>query len=146
MSLISKIMDAISFAGTRPTQTGQHSAPVPAAAPPIPQTAAPSPTAANAPAPPTPPAISQPRLFDVDVEARLTELAQGRPLDWRHSIVDLMKVIGLDSSLDNRKELARELGYTGPLDGSAEMNLWLHKAVMRKLAENGGKVPQDLTD
>lgn len=146
MSLFSKIMDAISFAGTRPTQTGQHKAAAPAAAPPIPQTTAPSPTAPNAPAPPTPPAISQPRLSDVDVEARLTELAQGRTLDWRRSIVDLMKVIGLDSSLENRKELARELGYTGTLDGSAEMNLWLHKAVMRKLAENGGKVPQDLTD
>ena len=57
-----------------------------------------------------------------------------------------MKLLGLDSSLDNRKELATELGYTGDKDGSAEMNIWLHKAVMRELAKNGGKVPASLTD
>ncbi|MEO0031952.1 MAG: hypothetical protein RIS94_1710 [Pseudomonadota bacterium] len=146
MSLFSKIMDAISFAGTRPTQTGQHPAAAPATPAPPPQTAAPSPTAPNAPAPPVPPAISQPRLSDVDVESSLTALAQGHNLDWRHSIVDLMKLLGIDPGLANREDLARELGYTGALDGSAEMNLWLHKAVMRKLAENGGKVPADLTD
>ncbi|MBH1992693.1 MAG: DUF3597 domain-containing protein, partial [Sphingomonadaceae bacterium] len=70
----------------------------------------------------------------------------GSELNWRSSIVDLMKLLGIDSSLDNRKELATELGYTGALDGSAEMNIWLHKAVMRELAKNGGKVPADLTD
>jgi len=146
MSLFSKIMDAICFAGTRPTQTGQHKETAPASAPPPPQTGAPSPTAPNAPAPPVPPAISQPRLSNVDVGERLTQLAQGQNLDWRHSIVDLMKVLGIDPSLENRKGLARELGYTAPTDGSAEMNLWLHRQVMRKLADNGGKVPAELTD
>jgi hypothetical protein len=60
--------------------------------------------------------------------------------------VDLMKLVGMESSLQERKELATELGYTGAKDGSAEMNLWLHKQVMRKLAENGGKVPAELLD
>lgn len=85
---------------------------------------------------------------DVDVEAILTAEAAkaGQDLNWRTSIVDLMKLLGLDSSLANRKELATELGYTGALDGSAEMNTWLIKAVMRELAANGGKVPADLTD
>jgi Domain of unknown function (DUF3597) len=65
-------------------------------------------------------------------------------LDWRRSIVDLMKVLDLDSSLSARKELAQELHYTGDTSDSAAMNIWLHKQVMRKLAENGGKVPDDL--
>jgi hypothetical protein len=73
--------------------------------------------------------------------------AKGNPdLNWRTSIVDLMKLLDLDSSLANRKELATELGYTGATDGSAEMNIWLHKAVMRELANNGGTVPADLKD
>ena len=83
---------------------------------------------------------------EVDVDAILTAEAAGKDLNWRTSIVDLMKLLGIDSSLANRKELATELGYTGELDGSAEMNIWLHKAVMRELAANGGKVPADLTD
>ena len=83
---------------------------------------------------------------EVDVEANLAEMGQGKNLNWRTSIVDLMKLLGIDSSLDNRKELARELGYTGDLDGSAEMNIWLHKATMKELAKNGGKVPAALTD
>jgi hypothetical protein len=65
-------------------------------------------------------------------------------LNWRTSIVDLMKLVGLDSSLQHRKELAMELGYTGDQNDSAAMNIWLHKAVMRKLAENGGRVPTSL--
>ena len=65
-------------------------------------------------------------------------------LDYRHSIVDLMKLLDLDSSLAARKELAKELHYTGDTNDSAAMNVWLHKQVMRKLAENGGKVPDDL--
>lgn len=85
-------------------------------------------------------------ISEVDVEANLAAMAQGKDLNWRSSIVDLMKLLGIDSSLANRKELATELGYTGELDGSAEMNIWLHKAVMRELAANGGKVPADLTD
>jgi Domain of unknown function (DUF3597) len=82
----------------------------------------------------------------VDVAAVLTSLAEKNPqtLDWRHSIVDLMKLLGLDSGLASRKQLADELHYTGDKDDSASMNIWLHKQVMQKLAENGGKVPDDL--
>ena len=65
-------------------------------------------------------------------------------LDWRNSIVDLMKLINLDSSLTARKELAQELSYAGDMNDSASMNIWLHKQVMTKLAENGGKVPDEL--
>ena len=76
----------------------------------------------------------------------LTNLAANNKekLDWRKSIVDLMKLLGLDSSLGARKELAKELGYTGDTNDSAKMNIWLHKQVMVKLAANGGKVPDDL--
>lgn len=99
----------------------------------------PSPAAEAAPAEP------------VDVEAILTEMEANHPedLDWRRSIVDLMKLVGMDSSYGDRKELALELGYSqADIDskGSAEMNMWLHKQVMAKLAENGGKVPADLLD
>ena len=83
---------------------------------------------------------------DVDVAANLAALAKGKTLNWRKSIVDLMKLLDIDSSLANRKELANELGYTGALDGSAELNIWLHKATMRELAANGGKVPAELLD
>lgn len=137
MSIFSKIMDAISWKGTRPTQTGQTPKPAPAPAPAAPT---PTPTAAPAAAPaPTP-------ASQFDVEANLSEMAQGKDLNWRTSIVDLMKLLGIDASLANRKELAQELGYTGALDGSAEMNIWLHRATMRKLAENGGKVPASILD
>ncbi|ROZ76058.1 DUF3597 domain-containing protein [Ramlibacter sp. WS9] len=90
------------------------------------------------------PAAVQP----VDVEAVLTAMAANNPqkLNWRTSIVDLMKLVGMESSLAERKELATELGYSGAKDGSAEMNIWLHKAVMKKMAENGGKVPAELLD
>ena len=70
--------------------------------------------------------------------------AQGEDLNWRQSIVDLMKALKLDSGLAVRKQLAQELGYTGALDGSAEMNVWLHKQVMAKLAEGGGALPAGL--
>ena len=85
-------------------------------------------------------------MSQVDVEAVLTKLASQskEKLDWRKSIVDLMKLLGLDSSLTARKELAKELGYTGNTNNSAAMNIWLHKQVMAKLAANGGKVPDDL--
>ena len=84
----------------------------------------------------------------VDVNAVLTEMASknSEKLDWKKSIVDLMKLVGMDSSLSERKELATELGYTGDKNDSATMNVWLHKQVLRKLAENGGKVPQNLLD
>ncbi len=85
---------------------------------------------------------------NVDVNAVLNEMASknSERLDWKKSIVDLMKLVGMDSSLSNRKELATELGYTGDKNDSATMNVWLHKAVLKKLSENGGKVPQNLLD
>ena len=81
-----------------------------------------------------------------DVEAIIAKIEADRGVkyNWRQSIVDLMKLLDLDSSLGARKELAQELGYKGALDGSAEMNVWLHKQVMEKLAEGGGKVPASL--
>ena len=85
----------------------------------------------------------------VDVEQVLSQIAQqkGNPdLNYKTSIVDLMKLLGIDSSLENRKELAQELGYTGELNGSAEMNIWLHKATMKQLAQSGGKVPASMLD
>jgi hypothetical protein len=85
-------------------------------------------------------------VTEVDVIANLEEMGAGKNLNWRTSIVDLMKLVGMDSSLQERKDLAMELGYTGELEGSAEMNIWLHKAVMRELAANGGKVPAELLD
>ena len=98
------------------------------------------PTAAVAPQPAP--------MEEIDVIAHLEEIdrTDGRNLNWRSSIVDLMKMVGMDASLQERKDLAMELGYTGELEGSAEMNIWLHKAVMRELAKNGGKVPAELTD
>jgi hypothetical protein len=128
MGIFSKIKDAIF--GKKAEAAEPSAAPATTAAPAAPQ---PAPSVA---------------ISDVDVEAILTAQAAnaGQTLNWRSSIVDLMKLIGVDPSLANRKELAQELGYTGALDGSAEMNIWLHKAVMRELAANGGKVPADLTD
>ena len=101
--------------------------------------------AANAPAAATSsaaPAAAEP----VDVEAVLEGMAaqNKQTLDWRHSIVDLMKLVGIESDLASRKSLAQELGYTGSMDDSASMNVWLHKQVMTKLAENGGTVPASL--
>lgn len=114
-------------------------------------------TATSVPSPgpqstaPGPVATASPQRADeatapVDVEAVLTDLASKAQerLNWRQSIVDLMKLLGLDSSLSARKQLASELHYTGDTSDSATMNIWLHKQVMRKLAENGGKVPDDL--
>lgn len=114
-----------------------------------PAVAAPAP-AATAPAsipsvtpPVTPPPVA---LAPVDVEAVLKGLAEKHPgpANWRTSIVDLLKLLQLDSDLESRKGLARELGYTGDTGDSAAMNVWLHKEVMAKLAINGGKVPAEL--
>lgn len=87
-------------------------------------------------------------MSDVDVAATLTTLAakNKEKLDWKKSIVDLMKLLDIDSSLTARKALATELGYKGDMNDSATMNIWLHKQVMIKLAANGGKVPADLKD
>ncbi|MCK4207651.1 DUF3597 domain-containing protein [Brucella pituitosa] len=84
----------------------------------------------------------------VDVSAVLEAAiaAKGQKLNWKTSIVDLMKALDLDSSLGARKELAAELGFSGDSSDSAAMNKWLHKALMQKLAENGGKVPEELRD
>jgi hypothetical protein len=85
----------------------------------------------------------------IDVDAVLTQrmAARGGPaLNWKTSIADLMRLLDLDPSLDNRKELATELGYTGAKDGSAEMNIWLHRKVMEGLAANGGQVPANMAD
>lgn len=128
MGIFSNIMGKI-FSRKKPAAT-------PAAAAPA---AAPTPAAAAPAAPPPEP---------VDVEAILEELAGQNPqkLNWRTSIVDLMKLVGMESSLAERKELADELGYTGDKSDSASMNIWLHKQVLRKLAENGGKIPAELID
>ena len=105
-------------------------------------------TSAPAAAQPTPsaPAAAPPTKAQVDVAAVMDKLAEesDEDLDWRHSIVDLMKLLKLDSSLAARKQLAGELHYTGNTKDSAAMNIWLHKQVMIKLAENGGNVPADL--
>ncbi|MGJ9419469.1 DUF3597 domain-containing protein [Massilia sp. CMS3.1] len=110
----------------------------PAAARPTTGAAPAAPTAAPAPA----------AMEQVDVEAILNSKLQasGQQLNWRSSIVDLLKLLDLDSSLQSRKELAAELNYSGDTSDSASMNIWLHRQVMNKLAANGGKVPADLKD
>ena len=94
----------------------------------------------------TAPATTAPAITVVDVEVILDGLAAKNPeeVDWKRSIVDLMKLVGMDSSLSARKELATDLHYTGDQNDSASMNIWLHKEVLRKLSENGGKVPPEL--
>lgn len=133
-----------------------------AAMPPAPATApsTPAPTSAEQPVsnvppmsepPPAPAAAAPPTPAPapvVDVAAVLDDLATAtkEKLDWRKSIVDLMKLVGMDSSLASRKELARELEYPGDTGDSAKMNVWLHREVIKKLAANGGSVPDDLLD
>lgn len=94
------------------------------------------------------PAATAPAASTVDVAAVLDGLAakNSEKLDWKRSIVDLMKLVGMDSSLNSRKELADELKYTGDQSDSASMNIWLHRQVLKKLSENGGKVPAELLD
>jgi Domain of unknown function (DUF3597) len=111
------------------------------------QTAATSAKSPDAGTPTAAPAAgAAPASSPVDVTAILDDLASKNPekLDWRKSIVDLMKLVGMDSSLAARKELAKDLNYTGDTGDSAAMNVWLHKAVITKIAENGGKVPKEL--
>jgi zona occludens toxin (predicted ATPase) len=132
MSVFGKIMSAIfgTKASAAPTATGSASAPT-TAAPPSSTSSSVAPAAAGQ---------------TVDVAAVLDKAvsAQKEKLQWRTSIVDLMKALNLDSSLAARKELASELHYTGDTNDSAKMNIWLHQQVLKKLAENGGKVPDDL--
>jgi 3-oxoacyl-ACP reductase-like protein len=149
MSIFSKIKSAI-FGEKGPLGSGHFGTPKSEAAP-TPQTTAAQPQATPAPAPQVAPAatpVTAPAPHSVDVEAVLSGIATRKSsnLNWRSSIVDLMKLLDLDSSLDNRKELATELGYIGAKDGSAEMNIWLRKAVMRELEKNGGTVPAGLRD
>ena len=108
--------------------------------------AAATPRVAQAGAPAPASSGSAPPAATVDVTAILDDLAakNSEKLDWRKSIVDLMKLVGMDSSLAERKELAKELNYTGDTSDSAKMNVWLHKEVIRKISENGGKVPNEL--
>ncbi|WP_417309726.1 DUF3597 domain-containing protein [Devosia sp.] len=125
-----------------PTTFGNPKPGAPAPSAPTETVAATQSTApASAGAAPTP-------ASQVDVAAILDQAVadSGQTLNWRTSIVDLMKALGIDSSLSARKELADELGYSGDKSDSASMNIWLHKQVLQKLAANGGKVPADLLD
>jgi Domain of unknown function (DUF3597) len=135
MSVFGSIVSAIF--GSKHATTATAGSTSPSSAP----SASPRPAAAAPAAAPGAQPVSK-----AEVEAILAKLAdeQDEDLDWKTSIVDLMKLLKLDSSLSARKQLAQELGYTGALDGSAAMNVWLQKQVMTKLAESGGKVPDSL--
>lgn len=130
MSLFSSILEKLGF-----SQRAEPNKPAPAAAP------SSAPQAASVEKPPVA-AISA-----VDVVAKLESLAASNPqkLNWKVSIVDLLKLLNLDSSLEARKELATELGCPKEKMGdSAQMNIWLHKTVLQKLADNGGNIPKEL--
>jgi hypothetical protein len=137
MSIFGNIMSAI---------FGHSSSAAAAAAPAAAAPATPTAQSATTPASAAPSAPANAPAAPVDVAAIMDGLAaqSSERLDWRRSIVDLMKLINLDSSLAARKELAQELNYAGDMNDSASMNIWLHKQVMIKLAENGGRVPDEL--
>jgi len=139
MSIFTKIKDAI-FGNKAAAQPTTPASPSPTAS----RTPSASSGTAAAPAKPA----QAPAQPVVDVEAVLEKMAAAnqQKLNWRTSIVDLMKLVGMDSSFENRKELARELGYTGDPGDSAAMNIWLHKRVMKELAAHGGKVPPNMLD
>jgi hypothetical protein len=149
-SIVSAIFGSKHAAGV--TAAAGPSAPSPSAGPAKGASAPPAPSTATAPSASAPSAgtpagsAAAKPIPKADVEAILAKLddEQDEDYDWKRSIVDLMKLLKLDSGLGARKQLAQELGYTGALDGSAEMNVWLHKQVMTKLAETGGKVPDSL--
>ena len=143
MGLLNSLMSKIfSHSGTNAAVTAAASS-VPSTAPSTAgaQAAAPAPGA-----PPVTAAAAPAKPVAVDVAAILDGFAAKNPenLDWKKSIVDLMKLVGMDSSFKARKQLAQELNYTGDPNDSASMNVWLHKQVLVKIAENGGKVPQEL--
>jgi hypothetical protein len=150
-SLISKIFGHANVASSAPATSSAPAAP---ASTTVESATAPSATtpAASAVSPATPaPAATPPEPVaapaqTVDVTAILDGLAAKNPekLDWKKSIVDLLKLVDVDSSLSARKKLATELHYTGDENDSATMNLWLHKQVLRELSEHGGKIPQEL--
>ncbi|MBA1204153.1 DUF3597 domain-containing protein [Pseudomonas capeferrum] len=141
MSFFSNILEKLGI--------GKHAAPTAEASPQNPGAATPGTSAPGTSAPgATQSTAAPPAISEVDVAAKLETLASqhSEKLNWRTSIVDLLKLLNIDSSLSARKELAAELNYTGSTDDSAAMNTWLHKAVLKKLAENGGKVPAELLD
>lgn len=142
MGIFSRILSKLGF-GDKPA-----SAPVPQAKPAAAPAAAARPaTPAATPAPATAAPAAPKPISEVDVVAKLEKLASENPekLNWKVSIVDLMKLLDLDSSFAARKELAVELGAPAEKMGdSAQMNMWLHKTVLRKLAENGGNIPKEL--
>jgi hypothetical protein len=147
MSVFGSIMSSI-FGGAAPASPPTASVPFATAsqtAPPDkPATPAATPTGSPNPAGEQRVPAAAPREVDVaEIMDKLAD-ASSEDLDWRKSIVDLMKLLKLDSSFAARKKLAAELHYTGSTKDSAAMNVWLHKQVMLKLAENGGKVPSEL--
>jgi 3-oxoacyl-ACP reductase-like protein len=115
----------------------------PAAAAPASADAAPASTSAAA-TPAAAPSAAAPQSVDVGAVLTAMETKSGQKLNWQSSIVDLMKLVGLDSSLQNRKQLATELGYKGDQNDSATMNIWLHKQVISQLEANGGKLPASM--
>ena len=144
MGLLSNLMSKIF---SHAPATAAAAAPAAASAPVAQPTPVTQPTAASAAAAAPAPSAPKPAApVVVDIAAVMSGLAAKNPekLDWKRSIVDLMKLVGMDSSLSARKELATELHYTGDMNDSASMNVWLHKEVLKKLAENGGKVPPEL--
>jgi 3-oxoacyl-ACP reductase-like protein len=148
MSILTSIFDKI-FPHDHPANTASASTTTPAASPPSATPAAAAPPASAGASPEAAAAVQPPVAAapePVDVEAVLTgmQAKTSEQLNWRTSIVDLLKLLGLDSSLSARKELASELHYDGDTNDSATMNVWLHKQVMQKLADNGGKLPADL--
>ncbi len=129
----------IASTSAKPATASATAAPAAPAPAPKTESAAPAPAPTQAPTPaPAGGAVDVAAILDAAVKA------SGQKLDWKKSIVDLMKALKLDSSLGARKELADELGYTGDRNDSAKMNVWLHKQVIQKLKDNGGKVPADL--
>ncbi|MBB3656596.1 3-oxoacyl-ACP reductase-like protein [Rhizobium sp. BK650] len=130
---------------SQPASAAPQAAPAPAAgAKPTSSQAAPAALVTEPATGAPPPAETRPADIEQILNAAVKK--SGQKLDWRHSIVDLMKALGMDASLAERKELAAELGYSGDSNDSAKMNIFLHKALMKKLSENGGKVPADLLD
>ena len=148
MGLFNKLMTKIFGAGAPAAQPSSNGGAQKSGASAAPGSAGATPGAAASGAGQTTGGATQPSGAPqtVDVAANLDAMAAKNPekLDWKRSIVDLMKLVGMDSSLTARKELAKELNYTGDTNDSAAMNIWLHKQVLRKLSENGGKVPQEL--
>ena len=142
MGILSSIFQKI-FPSSHPAVTQTPSALAPAAA----ENASTDTTPQQTQSQPAATASSAPQtLEEVDVEQILDGMPSAQQYNWRTSIVDLMKLLGLDSSLQARTALAQELSYGGSTSDSASMNIWLHRQVMNKLAENGGKVPPNLKD